>query len=547
MYTVGDYLLDRLHELGIEEIFGVPGDYNLQFLDQIISREDMKWIGNANELNASYMADGYARTKKAAAFLTTFGVGELSAINGLAGSYAENLPVVEIVGSPTSKVQNDGKFVHHTLADGDFKHFMKMHEPVTAARTLLTAENATYEIDRVLSQLLKERKPVYINLPVDVAAAKAEKPALSLEKESSTTNTTEQVILSKIEESLKNAQKPVVIAGHEVISFGLEKTVTQFVSETKLPITTLNFGKSAVDESLPSFLGIYNGKLSEISLKNFVESADFILMLGVKLTDSSTGAFTHHLDENKMISLNIDEGIIFNKVVEDFDFRAVVSSLSELKGIEYEGQYIDKQYEEFIPSSAPLSQDRLWQAVESLTQSNETIVAEQGTSFFGASTIFLKSNSRFIGQPLWGSIGYTFPAALGSQIADKESRHLLFIGDGSLQLTVQELGLSIREKLNPICFIINNDGYTVEREIHGPTQSYNDIPMWNYSKLPETLGATEDRVVSKIVRTENEFVSVMKEAQADVNRMYWIELVLEKEDAPKLLKQMGKLFAEQNK
>lgn len=182
MYTVGDYLLDRLHELGIEEIFGVPGDYNLQFLDQIISRKDMKWVGNANELNASYMADGYARTKKAAAFLTTFGVGELSAVNGLAGSYAENLPVVEIVGSPTSKVQNEGKFVHHTLADGDFKHFMKMHEPVTAARTLLTAENATVEIDRVLSALLKERKPVYINLPVDVAAAKAEKPSLPLKK-----------------------------------------------------------------------------------------------------------------------------------------------------------------------------------------------------------------------------------------------------------------------------------------------------------------------------------------------------------------------------
>ena len=547
MYTVGDYLLDRLHELGIEEIFGVPGDYNLQFLDQIISRKDMKWVGNANELNASYMADGYARTKKAAAFLTTFGVGELSAVNGLAGSYAENLPVVEIVGSPTSKVQNEGKFVHHTLADGDFKHFMKMHEPVTVARTLLTAENATVEIDRVLSALLKERKPVYINLPVDVAAAKAEKPSLPLKKENPTSNTSDQEILNKIQESLKNAKKPIVITGHEIISFGLEKTVTQFISKTKLPITTLNFGKSSVDEALPSFLGIYNGKLSEPNLKEFVESADFILMLGVKLTDSSTGAFTHHLNENKMISLNIDEGKIFNESIQNFDFESLISSLLDLSEIEYKGKYIDKKQEDFVPSNALLSQDRLWQAVENLTQSNETIVAEQGTSFFGASSIFLKPKSHFIGQPLWGSIGYTFPAALGSQIADKESRHLLFIGDGSLQLTVQELGLAIREKINPICFIINNDGYTVEREIHGPNQSYNDIPMWNYSKLPESFGATEDRVVSKIVRTENEFVSVMKEAQADPNRMYWIELVLAKEDAPKVLKKMGKLFAEQNK
>ncbi|MCG6978050.1 alpha-keto acid decarboxylase family protein, partial [Lactococcus lactis] len=207
------------------------------------------------------------------------------------------------------------------------------HEPVTAARTLLTAENATVEIDRVLSALLKERKPVYINLPVDVAAAKAEKPSLPLKKENSTSNTSDQEILNKIQESLKNAKKPIVITGHEIISFGLEKTVTQFISKTKLPITTLNFGKSSVDEALPSFLGIYNGTLSEPNLKEFVESADFILMLGVKLTDSSTGAFTHHLNENKVISLNIDEGKIFNERIQNFDFEFLISSLLDLSEI----------------------------------------------------------------------------------------------------------------------------------------------------------------------------------------------------------------------
>ncbi|MET7552548.1 thiamine pyrophosphate-dependent enzyme, partial [Streptomyces sp. NPDC005500] len=125
-------------------------------------------------------------------------------------------------------------------------------------------------------------------------------------------------------------------------------------------------------------------------------------------------------------------------------FESLISSLLDLSGIEYKGKYIDKKQEDFVPSNALLSQDRLWQAVENLTQSNETIVAEQGTSFFGASSIFLKPKSHFIGQPLWGSIGYTFPAALGSQIADKESRHLLFIGDGSLQLTVQERKLQVQ-------------------------------------------------------------------------------------------------------
>lgn len=90
-YTVSTYLLDRLSELGIEHIFGVPGDYNLAFLDDVIAHENVEWIGNCNELNAAYAADGYARIKGIAALITTFGVGELSAINGIAGSYAENV------------------------------------------------------------------------------------------------------------------------------------------------------------------------------------------------------------------------------------------------------------------------------------------------------------------------------------------------------------------------------------------------------------------------------------------------------------------------
>ncbi|SPN72987.1 putative pyruvate decarboxylase/indolepyruvate decarboxylase (N terminal fragment) [Brochothrix thermosphacta] len=175
MYTIGDYLLDRLNELGVEDIFGVPGDYNLTFLDHITAHPQLSWVGNANELNAAYAADGYARTKGFAALVTTFGVGELSAINGLAGSFAERVPVIEIVGSPVSTVQTDKKLVHHTLGDGDFLHFEKMHDAVTVASAHLTIQNATSEIDRVLTTALSLRRPGYINLPIDVAAAPAEK------------------------------------------------------------------------------------------------------------------------------------------------------------------------------------------------------------------------------------------------------------------------------------------------------------------------------------------------------------------------------------
>src|SRR5699024_3176843 len=114
--------------LGIRHMFGVPGDYNLAFLDNVNDYEGMAWVGNRNELNAAYAADGYARLNGIAALATTYGVGELSAINGIAGSYAEHVPVVKITGAPTTKVIDDGLYVHHTLGDGKFDHFSRMFQ-----------------------------------------------------------------------------------------------------------------------------------------------------------------------------------------------------------------------------------------------------------------------------------------------------------------------------------------------------------------------------------------------------------------------------------
>ncbi|CQJ04885.1 indole-3-pyruvate decarboxylase [Yersinia frederiksenii] len=168
-YTVADYLLDRLAEIGIRHLFGVPGDFNLHFLDHVISHPVIKWVGCANELNAAYAADGYARVMPAAALLTTSGVGELSAINGIAGSFTEYLPVIHIVGTPTLRSQKNGELLHHSLGDGNFSHFSHMAKEVTCAQANLTADNAAYEIDRVLGAALSQRRPVYLSLPSDVA------------------------------------------------------------------------------------------------------------------------------------------------------------------------------------------------------------------------------------------------------------------------------------------------------------------------------------------------------------------------------------------
>ncbi|MGT2888592.1 alpha-keto acid decarboxylase family protein [Streptococcus didelphis] len=548
MYTVGDYLLDRLKEIGIDHIFGVPGDYNLQFLDQITARDDLKWVGNANELNASYMSDGYARTKKAAAFVTTFGVGELSAINGLAGSFAENVPVIEIVGSPTTKVQEAGKLVHHTLGDGNFNHFQEMHKSVTVAQVKVSAEHAQTDIDQVLLSLLKERKPVYINLPIDVAQMPAQKPesALLVEK---VISEQDKIILQAIEKGLKTAKQPLIMVGHEVASFGLEATINNFIKKKKYPVTSLSLGKGIVNESPETFLGIYSGALSPQALKDYVDQADFILTLGVKLTDSVTGGFSQGFDAKQVLSLAANQASLFGENYQGYHFSDVIREIENLDIPSYSGSYIAKtKVADFEAEKGQvLSQKRFWQAMESFVQAGDTIFAEQGTSYFGASQLNLKENVAYQGQPLWGSIGYTFPAVFGSQLANPDSRHILFVGDGSLQLTVQDIGLALREQLNTIVFVINNDGYTVERKIHGPEEVYNDIPQWQYSQLPASFGGNDSQVLARKVSTEEELVEILEKARADVSRMYWIELMLPKMDAPEYLEKLGKLFAQQNK
>ncbi len=132
-FTVADYLAGRLVEAGTDHVFGVPGDYTLALLDHIVGQAGLTWTGCTNELNAGYAADGYARLRGIGALLTTFGVGELSAINAVAGSFAEHVPVVHIVGSPATSTQAAHRVVHHSLGDGIFSHFMGCTNPLPVA------------------------------------------------------------------------------------------------------------------------------------------------------------------------------------------------------------------------------------------------------------------------------------------------------------------------------------------------------------------------------------------------------------------------------
>ncbi|WP_142322929.1 alpha-keto acid decarboxylase family protein [Bacillus paramycoides] len=553
-YTVSTYLLDRLHELGIEHIFGVPGDYNLAFLDDVIAHKNLEWIGNCNELNAAYAADGYSRIKGIAALITTFGVGELSAINGIAGSYAENVPVIKITGTPTTKVMENGELVHHTLGDGKFDHFSNMYREITVAQTNLTPEHAAEEIDRVLRACWNEKRPVHINLPIDVYNKPINKPTEPiLNKPILSNKEALDKMLLHATSKINSAKKPVILADFEVTRFHAKEDLQHFVEKTGFPIATLSMGKGIFPEKHPQFIGVYTGDVSSPYLQKRIDESDCIISIGVKLTDTITGGFTQGFTKEQVIEIHPYTVKIIDKKYGPVLMQDVLQHLSD--SIEHRNEenleikpFISESSsitEDFNPKVQMVTQKRFWQQMYHFLKENDVLIAEQGTPFFGSASIPLPNNTTYVGQPLWGSIGYTLPALLGTQLADLSRRNILIIGDGSFQLTVQELSTILRHNLKPIIFLINNNGYTVERAIHGPNQPYNDIQMWDYDKFPNVFGSEEKSLTFK-VKNETELVEVLSKITFNMDRLIFIEVVMSQGDQPELLAKLGKRFGKQN-
>ena len=302
--NIGAYLLIRLKEMGVDHIFGVPGDFVMGFFNQILKSE-VKYIGTCNELNAGYAADAYARIRGIAAIATTIGVGELSAINAVAGSFTERVPVVVITGSPATVNFRTRPLLHHTL--GDYQVPLKMYEHITVASTQLDAiETAASEIDRVLLACLVHQQPVYISIPSDIVMLKCKypEPFIFPTHPKSDPYALAEAIFEAVK-MIDQSKKPIVIGDVELIRYQLQNDFAGLLKKTGFPYVTMMLGKTLLTEHHDQFIGLYEGDRSRETVRDRVESADCILKLGALMTDFNTGGFSTNLDDTKTISANI--------------------------------------------------------------------------------------------------------------------------------------------------------------------------------------------------------------------------------------------------
>ncbi|KAJ6104836.1 hypothetical protein N7523_011156 [Penicillium sp. IBT 18751x] len=511
--ALADYLFTRIRQLGIQTVHGLPGDYNLQLLDYVVP-SGLEWSGNCNELNAGYVADGYARVKGVSALVTTFGVGELSAVNAIAGSYAELVPVIHIVGAPARADQTKRARVHHTLNDGNFDRFAQMYSHVTVAQAKLwDVRTAPTMIDTVLEQCLVQSRPVYIQVPADMVAAQVSSAKLdvAIAIPLAVLPRNESAVLSRILSRLESCKNPAILVDGESKSMGISGEIEQFVETTQWPTWTTAFGKGILNEQWPNLRNIYSAGFGPACEKEYFDSCDLIVCFGPHHSGSNSFFWTAIPRSEVTVAFSATTVSIDGDTFQDLPAKDFLSHLlGRLDKSRLTKDFTLLGFDDVAPPpytppslSEQMSQKKFYTALQQILNPGDIVLGETGTAAYGVRNLILPPHCQFFNPVTWLSIGYMLPAALGAGIAQreliqqdkwhgiKEARTILFIGDGSVQISVQEISTIIRAKLDMIIFILNNNGYTIERCIHGRNQGYNDIATWRYLQAPTLFGGGE--------------------------------------------------------
>lgn len=552
---LADYLFARLKQLGVGAVHGVPGDYNLTLLDHV-EPSGLLWVGNANELNAGYATDGYARIKGLGALVTTFGVGELSAANSIAGAFSERVPVVSIVGSPARSSSDSRLMIHHALGDGNYDHFRQMAAHITVAQTvLLDPRTCPAQIDQTLEQCLLHSRPVYIQIPVDMVSVEVSAENLSRNLLTPRDLTAAPIpkygeeVIQRVVDRMHAAKQPVIIVDGETRGLGIADGVRELVTATGWPTFTTGFGANVIDLSLPNCYGIFSGSVADSRVQQFMSKADLVLCFGPHWSSTNTTAWSAVPAREKTISftpdgVQIDSEPISRDIPAAYAVSQLRKALDLNKAKQYEAgiQLPKAQLASFadISSSDLIKHDRVWPLLANFLRTGDVVLGETGTAGYGVREMAMPKDTKLFVPVTWLSIGYMLPATQGVALATRElasssspGRTLLFIGDGSFQMTAQELSTMIRLNLDVVVFLLNNDGYTIERCIHGPKQGYNDVSRWRYLRALDFFGASSESAYVASARTYGELQQILQSKElADGKGVRMVELHMDRFDAP---------------
>lgn len=549
-YTVGDYLVERLEQLGLGHLFSIAGDYSIDWVNEYVrDKSRIKVIEEVNELNAGYAADGYARLRGIGALCVTYSAGALSAVNAIAGAYTERVPVVLINGTPSIKrtltYEQTGFSSHHFISGRQTN--LQVFEYITVAAVRLdNPALAALQIDYALTQCITQRCPVYIELLEDVVELPCEPPqgklrACAFQSDPDSLKKS----LAKLKDQLQAATNPLIWLGVEIDRFGLQEKARQLIRQLNIPYVTELLSKAVLSEDDPLFAGVFDGQASSEAVKKLASDSDFILALGVWLTDINTLGWSPadrrpDFDKTAFVSLEtIKFGTYFIAQVSLAEF---IDGLLDAK-VTCKARNLPPKPASPAPKNLADSID--YQGFYEFIAENEyvcehTIIgSDPSLNYFGSMLLKVGTQRGYIAQSSYSSIGYIAPAATGLCLAKQsDQRVVVFTGDGGFQVSPQCLSTQTRYGLNPIIFVINNGVYAVEQWLadagvfSDPKKEFNPsciMHSWNYTSLSQVFG---DFCRGWKVGTYGELKQAIEKAVANTNGPSLIEVLVPKKSIP---------------
>lgn len=506
--TIGEYLIKRLYDNGIRHIFGIPGDYVLTFYKRL-EQSEIKIINTCDEQGAGFAADAYARVRGLGAVCITYAVGGLKVANTTAQAFAEESPVVIISGAPGVKERIGDPLLHHKVKT--FETQYKVFEQLTVATAVLdNPETACHEIDRVLGAAICYRRPVYIELPRDMVL-KTVIPIIQTVSPPDMDAQPMQEAIREAEEMINKARKPVIVAGVELMRYGLEGPLLEFAERTNIPIASSMLSKSVIDERHPLYLGLYQGGMSHESVRDYVESSECVIFLGMFMTDINLGIFTAHLDQGMSIFSTSDKTSIryhtYNAVsLNSFLPALLKSNIRRKETVAMPRPAVRGKFK--VAPGKPVTIERVLELLETTLDGTTFVIADTGDALFATADITIPRAAEYMSSAYYASMGFAVPASLAVQLALPDLRPIVIVGDGAFQMTGMELATAVRYHLNPIILVLNNYGYGTERPMLDG--KFNDVSSWQYSRIPQVLDAGR----GFDIHTEEELESAWTEARS---------------------------------
>lgn len=564
-FTVADYLLTRLKQLGVTEVFQIPGDYCKHFTQTLEDFDGVTAVAAINELDASYAADAYARTRGLAAVSLQYGVSTLSAVNAIAGAYVERSPIVVISATPGADARQITKMYnvlyHHST--GNLNADQEIYSHVTvAAETLGTSAGAAEKIDQLLVAALSHQRPVYIACYKEVwgepcrrPSRRRLKPLLAKSDPLALCNAVEQAW-----SQISAARHPLILAGVELLRFGLAGLLERIVDASGFLYTTTSLGKSVLTEKGKKFIGTYSDAASIGSVVQAVDKADCILALGTIITDDYlTLMETKYADMIRASTEEIRAGYFIYQGVTMEDFlQALLEKFSKATGYptkavappqpKYPQPWAENSDPKFNRKPNQLTFNRFFQHTLKFLEKNrmlDEIVFTLGvsSSLYVATNAYGLTQNSFISSSAWQCIGFETGAAAGAQLGSGK-RAWAIAGDGGFMMVCQSLSTLARNNLNAVIFVMSNGVYAIEQVYvdlsafrpgkKNQFDSFDILPRWDYLALAKAYGAAGYRA-----RTIDELETVLAALKTLEDKPALVEVVIPKKDLAGQMKRLG--------